>query len=257
MPALSPDSRVPTGIAGLDAMLGGGFLPGDATLVAGSPGTGKTTVGLHFLAAGVARNERGVLVTFEYLPQQIYRDAAAKGWPLKEWERDGRVRVVCTTPDLLLAETKEGVSILDEVVRGLGARRLVIDSMTHFEYFSEGSQKLRANVAGLMNHLRLLNVTTLVTHEIPQIIGPTLSISTYGLEFLVDNVIMLRHLELDGEMQKAIVVMKFRGGDHDRKYRSFLLTGKGLVVEAEFKGVENISMGSATRPFATRARELI
>ena len=85
--------RVSTGVAGLDAMLGGGFLIGDSTLVAGSPGTGKTTLGLQFLAAGVAAGQRGVFVTFEYLPQQLYRDAAKRGWPLEQWEREGKIKI--------------------------------------------------------------------------------------------------------------------------------------------------------------------
>jgi len=250
-------SREATGVQGLDAMLGGGVMPGDATLVAGSPGTGKTTLGLHFIAAGVAAKEPGVFVTFEYLPQQIYRDAAAKGFPLREWDDAGKVRVICTTPDVLLARSADGDSILDEAVRSIGARRVVIDSVVHFEFHHPDTRTLRNDMAGLLNHLRLLNVTTLLTHEVPQIIGPTVSISSWGLEFLVDNLILLRYVELEGAMQKAINVLKFRGGDHDRAYRALRTTSRGLVVEAGFTGVENISTGSARRELVDRVKDLI
>ncbi len=248
--------RMSSGVKGLDDMIGGGFLPGDATLVAGSPGTGKTTFGLHFIAAGVAAGEPGVFVTFEYLPQQIYRDAAKRGWPLDRWEKEGRARLVCTTPEVLLAD-EGGTSILDDVVREVGAKRLVIDSMAHFEFSSDAGGRLRERIAGLMNHLRLLDVTTLVTHEIPQIVGPAVSVSSFGLEFLVDNVIVLRYVELEAEMQKAINVLKFRGGDHDRKFRPLRQTENGISITSEFRGVENISLGSARRSLAQRAQDLI
>jgi circadian clock protein KaiC len=249
--------RLSTGVPGLDAMVGGGFLPGDATLVAGSPGTGKTTLGLHFLAAGVKAGEPGIFVTFEYLPQQIYRDALKKGWPLQQWEAENRVRLVCTTPDILLAEGDRRDTILDGLIRDLGAKRLVIDSMSHFEFHGPSGGDLRERLAGLVNHLRLLKVTTLMTHEIAQIIGPTVTLSNYGLEFLADNLIILRYVELGGEMQKACNVLKFRGGAHDRKYRRLDLTDQGIAIQSDFAGVENISGGSARRSVQQRAQELI
>lgn len=249
--------RLSTGVAGLDAMIGGGFLPGDATLVAGSPGTGKTTLGLHFLAAGVAAGEPGVFVTFEYLPQQIYRDALKKGWPVQQWEAEGKMRLVCTTPDILLADVDKKGTILDGLIRDLGAKRLVIDSMSHFEFHGAGGGGLRERLAGLVNHLRLLKVTTLMTHEIAQIVGPTVTLSNYGLEFLADNLIVLRYVELGGEMQKACNVLKFRGGAHDRRYRLLEMTDRGIVIQSTFAGVENISGGAARRSVQQRAQELI
>jgi len=249
--------RLSSGIPGLDQMLGGGYLDGSSTLVAGAPGTGKTTMGLHFIAAGVAAGERGVFVTFEYLPQQIYRDAAARGWDLQGWEAKGLVRLICTTPDVLLAETRPGETLLDEVMREVGAQRLVIDSMAHFEFLGHPESQLRTELAGLMNHLRIGNVTTLITHEIPDIIGPAVRISGFGLEFLVDSVVVLRYVELEAELQKAINVLKLRGSDHDRHYRKLVLSKTGMAVEALFAGVENISGGSARRTVQQRARELI
>jgi len=249
--------RCGTGIPGLDTMLTGGFMRGDANLVAGSPGTGKTTLGLHFIVAGIKAGEPGVFVTFEYLPQQIYRDALRRGWDLRKWEEEGRLRLLCTTPDVLLAETKPGRTILDEAVEEVGARRLVIDSMSHFEFVDQEEKRLREAISGLMNHLRLQDVTTIVTHEIPEIVGPAVRISNYGLEFLVDSVILLRYVELEGELQKAINVVKFRGGDHDRRYRRVHLGSDGMRIEDDFSGVENISGGSARRSVAQRAKELI
>jgi circadian clock protein KaiC len=254
---MSEPPRLSTGVAGLDAMIGGGFQAGDTTLVAGSPGTGKTTLGLHFLAAGVQAGQPGIFVTFEYLPQQIYRDALRKGWPFQDWEAENRMRVVCTTPSILLANADPEGTVLDGLIRELGARRLVIDSMSQFELGATPSADLRERLAGLVNHLRLLKVTTLMTHEIAQIVGPTVTLSNYGLEFLADNLIVLRYVELEGEMQKACNVLKFRSGAHDRKYRLLELTENGVVIRSDFAGVENISAGTARRGVAQRVRRMV
>jgi circadian clock protein KaiC len=249
--------RLSTGVAGLDAMIGGGFLAGDSTLVAGSPGTGKTTLGLHFLAAGAKVGEPGVFVTFEYLPQQIYRDALRKGWPVQQWEKEGLMQVVCTTPEILLADVDSKQTILDGLISSLGAKRLVIDSMSHFEFHGAAPGALRERLAGLVNHLRLLKVTTILTHEIAQIVGPTVTLSNYGLEFLADNIIVLRYVELDGEMQKACNVLKFRGGAHDRKYRLLKMTDQGVAIQDEFAGIQGISSGTARRDVGQRLRRMV
>lgn len=258
MPRERPrEERIPTGVKGLDDMLRGGLRAGDSTLVVGSPGTGKTTLGVQFAAAGVLRGEPAVFVTFEYLPQQIYLDAARKGFPFQRWEEEGQLRVVCTTPQALLASSEESASILREAVHEVSAKRLVIDSMAHFEFMDTPTPKIRQQVAGLMNNLRLLGVSTILTHEAAQIIGPTVRLSDWGLEFLVDNVIMLRYVEVDGQLQKAINVLKFRAGEHDRHYRLLQLGDKGMTVEAEMKGIENISAGAAHRSVLKRAQDLI
>jgi circadian clock protein KaiC len=238
-------------------MLKGGFFEGDVTLVAGSPGTGKTTVALQFLIEGIKRGEPGVMVSFEYLPQRIYRDAMKKGWDLKKWENEGKLRILCTTPDILTSMGVEGRTILDEAIMEINAKRVVLDSVTHFEFYGKPASDLRQEVSGFMNHLRIHNITTIITHEIPEIIGPTMNISNFGLEFLVDNVIILRYVEIESEMKKAIVVLKFRGGDHDRKLRSFEITGKGIIIESEFKGVEGVTSGAPRVTVTQRARELI
>ncbi|MGB0653507.1 MAG: RAD55 family ATPase [Thermoplasmatota archaeon] len=246
--------RVSTGVAGLDAMTEGGFLAGHTVLAAGSPGTGKTTLGLHFTAAGAAVDEPTVYVSFEYLPEQLYRDAEARGWPLREWEEAGLVRVLCTSPEILLG--RDGVSLLEESVRRIGAKRLVIDSMTHFESLGSDPQALRTQLSGLVNQLRLLGVTTLVTHEVSEIVGPAVRLSTWGLEFMVDAVLLLRYVELEGQLEKAIAVLKFRGSGHDRRFRHIQLGASGMTVEDAYKGVEGLTGGSARR-LKERARRLV
>jgi len=96
-------TRIKTGIRGLDEMLQGGFLEGDAVMVAGPAGSGKTTLALQYVVNGVTQfGHNGIYVTFEQLPDQIYRDAKNFGWDLRKMEEEDKLRLVCTSPQLLL-----------------------------------------------------------------------------------------------------------------------------------------------------------
>ncbi len=251
------EDRVESGLVALDKMLGGGYFRGDSTLIAGSPGTGKTTLAIQFLASGVMDDEPGVFVTFEYLPQQMYRDALAKGWDLKEWEKSNKFRLICTTPEVLIAEDEKGNTLLDEAIKEIKAKRIVIDSLAHFEFLGLSQSELRGTIAGFMNHLKLKEVTTLVTHEIPEIIGPVMRISDFGFEFLVDNVIILRYVEMEAELKKAFIILKFRGGDHDRKLHEYITTKTGIEIENPFQNVEGITSGASRKTATQRAKDLI
>lgn len=95
--------RVPTGIAGLDEMLHGGFLPQTANLVEGATGTGKTTLGMQFIQHGIAaRGEPGIILTFEAFPEHYYRDATAFGWDFPAHEAQNRLRVIMSSPEVTL-----------------------------------------------------------------------------------------------------------------------------------------------------------
>src|SRR5712691_9296793 len=125
--------RVKTGIVELDEMLRGGFMPGDAVMLAGSAGTGKTTLALQYLVNGVKLGEPGIYVTFEELPDQIYRDAKNFGWDLRKMEEQDKFRVICTSPSLMLESGND--SLLDDVLRDVQTRRFVIDSLSNLAMF--------------------------------------------------------------------------------------------------------------------------
>src|SRR2546426_4396117 len=129
------NSRVKTGIVELDEMLRGGFMPGDAVMLAGSAGTGKTTLALQYLVNGVKLGEPGIYLTFEQHPDQIYRDAKNFGWDLQKLEADDKLRIVFTSPDLLMGEG-DPETLLEEPIKAVKARRIVVDSLSHLSMFS-------------------------------------------------------------------------------------------------------------------------
>src|SRR2546428_10421239 len=117
--------RQKTGIVERDAMLRGGFIEQDAVMVAGGAGTDKTTLALQHLVNGVTKfGEPGIYLTFEQLPDQIYRDAENFGWDLKKLEDEDRFRLVCTSPDML-AEPDGAGQLLDSTVKEIQPRRMV------------------------------------------------------------------------------------------------------------------------------------
>src|SRR5712692_7183748 len=118
--------RQKTGIPELDLMLRGGFMERDAVMIAGSAGTGKTTLAMEYLVNGITKfQEPGIYLTFEQLPDQIYRDAENFGWNLRKLEEEDKLRVVCTSPHLLL-ESDGGEQLLDETIRAIQPSRIVI-----------------------------------------------------------------------------------------------------------------------------------
>ena len=242
--------RVKTGIVELDEMLGGGFMPGDAVMVAGAAGTGKTTLALQYLVNGVKQGEPGIYVTFEELPDQIYRDAKNFGWDLRKMEDEGNFRVVCTSPSLML-ESGDG-SLLEDVIREVQPRRLVIDSLSHLEMFVK-KEDMRMEAYRMVSYLKTRGISSILLWESPQISGMSFSVTDVGLSFLVDCIVALKLVEIESSMRKALVVLKMRGSDHDKRLREYDITSQGIVVSTPFSNYEGLMTGSPRRSYTEEA----
>jgi len=234
--------RVKTGILELDEMLCGGLISGDSTLLAGSTGTGKTTIGLQFLFNGATQfSETGIYITFEQLPQQIYRDAKSFGWDLEKLEKENKMRIVCTSPDLLLKGLDKG--LLDDAIRETNAKRVVIDSLSHLQMYVPESD-IRKETYRFINYLKVKGLTSILIYETPQILGTVSTISESGISFLVDCVILVRFVEIESTIRKAVVVLKIRGSNHDKHLREFQITSNGICVFAPFQKYDSILTGN-------------
>ncbi len=239
--------RVKTGIPGLDEMLGGGFLPQTANLVEGAPGTGKTTLGMQFIYHGiVACGEPGLILTFEEFPQQYYRDAASFGWDFRQIEREGKLRVIMTSPEVGKADLEQVGGRIERLVQEIGAKRILVDSLSHFERMSVDPLRLRSIVYGFVNSLKREGLTAVLTRENMALIGET-EATDDAFGFLVDAYILLRYVEIESAIRKALLVLKMRGSDHDKGIRQFEITSRGVDVRAPFEGREGIMSGSPRR----------
>jgi len=238
--------RAPTGISELDAMLHGGLMRGDVTLVAGSTGTGKTTLALQYLVNGATKfNENGLYVTFEQMPAQIYRDAASFGWDIRKLEAEGKLRVVCTSPPVLVQFVEERNPI-DAIISEISAKRIVIDSISNLESFIPASE-LRGELYRLVNHLKMKELTSIFTAESHEVFGDHLVVTGVGLSFLVDCIILLRIVEIQSSLKKALTILKIRGSDHDKQLREFEITPQGIKIAAAFAQYEGVLTGAPRR----------
>jgi len=239
-------TRSKTGIPELDEMLKGGFMTGDSVMLAGAAGTGKTTLALEYLVNGATQfNEPGIYLTFEQMPDQIFRDAAAFGWDLKKLEAENKLRVICTSPGILAEE--EGLeALLSEPINEVKARRIVVDSVSHLSMYVPESD-LRKEVFRLIRGFKMKHLSPILLWEAPQVIGGALAITDVGMSFLVDSILLLKFVEIESSMRRGVVIMKMRGSDHDKRLREYEITSQGFKLKASFGQYEGLMTGTPTK----------
>lgn len=238
--------RVKTGINGLDEMLGGGFLPKTANLVEGSPGTGKTTLGMQFIYNGITQyNEPGLIITFEEFPKQYYYDAAEFGWDFLDLEKKGLLKIVMTSPEVGRLGVEHVGGIISQHIQQMDAKRIVVDSMTHFARLTQDPLELRSIEYDFINALKREQLTSLLTRESPVLLGESTEDNSLG--FVVDSYTVLRYVEIDSAIRKALFVLKMRGSNHAKDIRQYDILEHGLEVQSRFEGQEGILSGSPRR----------
>ncbi len=237
--------RVETGIAGLDKMLSGGLIAGSANLVRGAPGTGKSLLGLQFLVHGAALNEPGLLISFEEFPQSLQNDAESLGWNLRTLQDQELLHLYFTSPQVLLKSLESPSGPLSELFIEKGIRRVVLDSITHFTRLTLEQHELRSIYHRVINALKREGVTALLLAEEGR--AEPQRTERGQLSFVVDTIIVLRYVEIESAIQRAIAIMKMRGSDHVKEIRRFEILRGGLVVTGVFEGRENILTGISHR----------
>ena len=235
--------RVPTGIKGLDEMISGGFLEGSTILVRGAPGTGKTLLSLQFLVHGATEcDEPGLLISFEEFPQSLHRDAKSLGWDLARLEQEGKLHLLFTSPQVLLSSLQIPTSPLNRMLLENNIRRVVVDSVTHFRRISDETQELRNIYNALTNAFKREGLTAILIGEESR--ADYAREERGRLAFVVDVIILLRYIEIDSAIQRAILVLKMRGSDHIKEIRRYEIQHGGLKITDVFEGREGILSGS-------------
>ncbi len=245
-PSQSPRQRLSFGSKELDEMVGGGLLKGTASLISGAPGVGKTTLGLQFLMAGIKSDQPGLLVSFEEFPASLIRDALQLGWDLKALEKEGLFKIIFTSPQVLLGSLKAPNSPLAETLNTLSPERVVVDSTAHFQRLTNDPLELRDIYNTLVNAFKREGMTSLLLDEAVNVLAMQQG-RMASLPFLVDTVMLLRYVEVDSTMQRAIAVMKMRGSSHQKGIRRFEIKPGGLKIGEPFIGREGILSGTTHR----------
>jgi circadian clock protein KaiC len=211
-PPVERSKRLSTGIPRLDELVGGGLLARSMTLVSGSAGTGKTTLGIQFLLAGAKRRQPGVYVTLEEGPDQILASASGLGLALREAVDAGLVEILY----LSRASVRAGqfASLLTDAIHRTKARRLVLDSASHFVTYGVDEDELRQLLYGLVRRLKMLDVTSLFTLESKALFSAD-RITDRDLSPTSDNLIVLRYDDAPERLDPFLSVVKTRGSAHD------------------------------------------
>lgn len=228
-----PEERLPFGIPGLDAMTVGGLPKGSSTLIFGTPGVGKTMLGLHFLAEGARRGEPGLIAAFHETAPALASTADRAGMGLSPHLHSGLVQVLWRTP-LELSPDEWGWQLLAAVDEHQ-PRRLVIDALSDLAGTFAVPERQTAFATAMTSVLRDRGVTTLFLLEIDQFVGPELSVSVPNVSATMDAGILLRTVELRSSLRRMVSILKERQTGFDPTIRELTISPQGMTVGDPFE----------------------
>jgi circadian clock protein KaiC len=235
-----------TGIPGFDVLLGGGFPAGDATLVAGPSGTGKTVMSTQFIVEGVQKGDKAVLAIFEEHPEDYVARASRMNFDLQKMIDDGALELITLRPLDLSAD--EILQQIQDAVMRLDAKRLVIDSINGLEVTLAANfrDEFRESLFRMIYGLTGGGVSMLLTIEVPESFV-TVAFSPHAVSFLAQNIVFLRYVELDGELRKMLAVVKMRNSGHSRELHAYEITSTGMRILGPLEQYEGLLTGTPRR----------
>lgn len=241
--AREPRVRMAFGLPRFDEMLGGGLPSGSTTALVGSPGTGKTLLGISFLVEGARQGQRGTYFGFYEPPPRLIEKAEEVGLPLGRYVEAGLIQLDWQPPlehlmDSLAEQLLERIRAEDKRER----RRLFIDGAEGFRAAAVYEDRIPRFLSALTNQLRSLDITTLITDEL-ELFQSELVLPTPELANVAESVVLLRYVELRSQIYRLLSVMKMRESGYDASLREFHIAPGGIDVADSFRSAESILSG--------------
>ncbi|MCX8037878.1 MAG: hypothetical protein N3D11_12675 [Candidatus Sumerlaeia bacterium] len=225
--------KMKTGIAGLDALLDGGFLYHNAILLKGAPGAGKTTLGFQIIRNGILQyDEPGLVVSFDQFPQQFCRDMESFGWNVAEMEAGGKFKTLFISPEDLAAVAAHHESLflgrVQQAAEEIGAVRVLVDSVSHVKRVTADPMRQRTLLMGAINQLKATGLTPILTAELGSRADDLIDFE----EYVVDCVVILDLLLRPGQPlpERTIEIRKARGQNCRGGKHPFKFTPAGIEV---------------------------
>ena len=219
-------SRTPSGVPGLDSMLGGGFCAGSATLVAGPTGSGKTTMGIQFVLEGLRRGERCLLVNFQENPTQLAYQLEEIGGKL---DNDVRGRLELLYYSAVELPIDRIVVSIFQALRRRPIRRLVIDALGDLAIAASDPTRIHGYVYALVQHFTVMGVSSMLTLET----DPPLMARDENqgrLSHMTDAIVFLDIRTSEGVVGRTLRIAKARGTAHDLQTQPVTIDARGLRV---------------------------
>ena len=240
--------ELPTGIEGLDNLLCGGIWQGSSTLLLGPAGSGKSTVALQFCVAAAKRGERAALYIFDETPFALRTRASKLGMPLEKYLENGMITLTQVdpaelSPGELASNIRRAVEGADN--HGHPAKVIVIDSLNGYLHSMSQEKQMTAQLHELLTYLTQHGVTIMITVSQTGMIGSSVQ-SPVDTTYLSDNVILFRYFEFNGQMRRAISIVKKRSGDHERTIRELMTGENGVTIGPALEGFQGIFTGTPT-----------
>lgn len=244
------NERISSGIPRLDNMLGGqGFYRGSTILVSGTAGTGKTSLSGHFVDAACRRGERCLYFAFEESPGQLIRNMRSIGLDLGKWVKKNLLQIHSSRATLFGLEMH--LAMIHKLVQQTEPEVVVFDPVGAL--VQAGTRRdANATIVRLIDFLKLRKITAMLVNLTAQ--GNVLEQTEVGISSIVDTWLLLRDLELAGERNRAMYVLKSRGMRHSNQLREFLITDHGLELLDVYVGPEGVLTGSSRLSQEARER---
>ncbi len=235
------DERISTGIPRLDTMLSGkGYFRGSTVLVSGTAGTGKTSIAAQFVVTACKRKERVLYFTFEESPGQLIRNMCSIGINLDPWVKKGLLQFHATRPTLYGLETHLTTSI--KLINQFEPSVVILDPINAF-VMGENQTEVKTMLLRLVDFLKMKRCTAFFTSLTSA--GENMEISDVYISSLIDTWLLLRDIEIGGERNRGLYVLKSRGMAHSNQIREFKLTNNGIELLDVYVGPEGVLTGSA------------
>ncbi len=242
---LQKRERLSTGVPGLDEMIGGGVIAGDAVMLTGPAGSGKSTVATQFMVAGAAKGETGVIAVFEEYPEEYLARANSRNPEVGRMLTAGKLELIYLRP--LDLSVDEALSAILEAVERLKAKRVVIDSLSGFEVALAPTfrEDFRESLYRLVGTLTATGVTVFMTAEVSEAFSEA-RFTSENVSFITDEILVQRYVEIEGELRRVMAVIKMRGSDHTHEFRLYEVTASGVVVGDSLTQYDGIITGVPT-----------
>jgi circadian clock protein KaiC len=235
------NERISSGITALDKMLEGkGFYRGSSVLISGTAGVGKTSIAAHFAEAACKRGERVIYFCFEESPDQLMRNMLSIGIKLEPWVRKGLLQFQATRPTFYGLEMH--LAVTHKTVNAFEPDIVILDPINTF-VVGDKEFEVKNMLMRIVDFLKAKQITALFTSLTSG--ESALENTDVGISSLIDTWLLLRDIELNGERNRGMYVLKSRGMANSNQIREFILTDHGVELREVYVGASGVLTGSA------------